>query len=59
MKYEVQESAGEWIVRLHGVEVARHPDQGAALNEVARRFRAADRAAGASFGLRFEARRRA
>jgi hypothetical protein len=58
MKYEVQEDAGEWIVRHRGVEVARHQDQSEALEDVARRLEAAGAPdAPASFGLRFQARR--
>ncbi|RAK58715.1 hypothetical protein DJ021_02310 [Phenylobacterium hankyongense] len=58
MRYEVVESAGEWIVRHRGVEVARFERQGAALEEVARRLRGSPvEDESASLAMRFEPRR--
>jgi len=53
--YEVVETAGEWIVRHAGLEVARYDAQASALQAVAERLRqegARDRPI--SFGMRFE-----
>lgn len=53
--YEVVETAGEWIVRHAGLEVARYDAQATALKAVAERLRqetARDRPI--SFGMRFE-----
>jgi hypothetical protein len=58
MRYEVVESAGEWIVRHRGVEVARFGRQALALEDVARRLRESpveDEAA--SLAMRYESRR--
>lgn len=57
MKFEVVESAGEWIVQHDGVEVARYPQQALALTDVARRLREAEVGeAGASLAMRYQAR---
>jgi hypothetical protein len=57
MKYEVIESAGDWIVQHQGVEIARFPEQGLALNEVARRLGEIEVGdAGASLSVRYQAR---
>jgi len=41
MRYEVVEERDEWIVRREGCELARFRDQEKALNDVAKRLRAA------------------
>jgi hypothetical protein len=53
--YEVVETAGEWIVRHAGLEVARYDAQAPALQAVAERLRKEDpRDRPISFGMRFE-----
>jgi hypothetical protein len=57
MKYEVIESAGDWIVQHRGQEIARFSEQNQALNEVARRLGEGEVGeAGASFSVRYQAR---
>ena len=57
MTYEIIESAGDWIVQIDGVEVARFAEQSAALDEVAARLRAADPGPDAvSLRMRYQAR---
>jgi hypothetical protein len=57
MKYEVIESAGEWIVQHDGVELARFADQHEALDEVAGRLRAVEPGDNAvSLRVRYQAR---
>lgn len=57
MRFEVVESAGEWIVRREGEEVARFAAQDQALSHVADRLRNVDAAGGASLAVRYQARR--
>ena len=57
MKYEVIETAGEWVVQNDGVEVARFAEQADALDHVAGRLQ--DVAAGeqaVSLSVRYRAR---
>lgn len=56
MKYEVIETAGEWVVQNEGVEVARFAEQADALDHVASCLK--DVAAGeqASLSVRYRAR---
>ena len=42
MKYEVIETAGEWVVEHEGVELARFAEQAEALDHVASRLKDAD-----------------
>jgi len=56
MKFEVVESAGEWIVRCEGQEVARFAAQEEALNDVAARLREADASQPASLSMRYQRR---
>lgn len=57
MRYEVVESDGEWVVRRHGVEIARFGEQNPALDDVARRLREMNQPNGtASLSMRFAAR---
>lgn len=56
MKFEVVESAGEWIVRREGQEVARFAAQDEALNDVAARLREADASQPASLSMRYQRR---
>ena len=57
MKYEVQESAGEWVVLREGAEVARFADQDAALLYVADRLRDSEPEPGSySLTMRYQAR---
>jgi hypothetical protein len=56
MKFEVVESAGEWIVRREGQEVARFAAQDEALNDVAARLRDADASQPASLSMRYQRR---
>ncbi|WP_183280986.1 hypothetical protein [Phenylobacterium zucineum] len=56
MKFEVVESAGEWIVRREGEEIARFAGQDEALSHVADRLREADPAEGASLAMRYQRR---
>lgn len=52
--YEVVETAGEWIVRHAGLEVARYDAQATALQAVAERLRQEDtRDRPISFSMRF------
>lgn len=56
--YEVVESAGEWIVRHAGQEVARYDLQSAALQAVAERLRQETAGeAAVAFAMRFQTRR--
>ena len=56
--YEVVETAGEWIVRRAGQEVARYDAQDSALQAVAERLRLEDARDGpVSFAMRFQNRR--
>ena len=55
MRYEVVEDTGEWIVRSDGCELARYPDQDAALHDVADRLRNADSSTPASLSVRYQA----
>jgi hypothetical protein len=53
--YEVVESAGEWIVRQAGREVARFDAQAAALQAVAERMRQESGGdAAVAFAMRFQ-----
>lgn len=54
MRYEVVEETGEWIVRSEGSELARFPDQDAALQDVAARLRGADGSTPASLSVRYQ-----
>jgi hypothetical protein len=55
--YEVVESAGEWIVRQGGREVARFAAQSAALQAVAERLRRESGGdAAVAFAMRFQSR---
>lgn len=54
MRFEVVESAGEWIVRGEDRELGRFADQDAALRDVADRLRAADSSEPASLAMRYE-----
>jgi hypothetical protein len=55
--YEVVESAGEWIVRKGGLEVARYDTQAAALQAVAERMRKETVGdAAVAFAMRFQSR---
>jgi hypothetical protein len=54
MRYEVVEDLGEWVVRREGAELARYPDQDAALHDVADRLRDADSSAPASLSVRYQ-----
>ena len=55
--YEVVETAGEWIVRKAGTEVARYPAQAAALKAVAERMRQESGGdAAVAFAMRFQSR---
>lgn len=55
--YEVVESAGEWIVRHGGQEVARYEAQTAALQAVAERMRRESGGdAAVAFAMRFQSR---
>ncbi|HEY0650560.1 hypothetical protein [Phenylobacterium sp.] len=54
MRYEVVEDTGEWIVRSDGCELARYPDQDAALHDVADRLRDADGSTPASLSVRYQ-----
>jgi hypothetical protein len=57
MKYEVVESAGEWVVCLEGVELGRFHEQLQALHNVGDRLREAEPIDGAvSLAVRYEAR---
>lgn len=56
MKFEVVESAGEWIVRREGQELARFAAQDEALNDVAARLREADASQPASLAMRYQRR---
>lgn len=57
MRYEVVESAEEWVVRRDGVEVARFARQGAAFDEVARHIQGESQYPGrVSLGLHFQRR---
>lgn len=56
MKYEVVETAGEWVVSHNGVELARFGGQDEALNDVALRLRDADATQSASLSMRYEPR---
>ena len=42
MKFEVVESASDWILRRDGIELARFSEQDQALAEVARRLRTSE-----------------
>ena len=53
--YEVVETAGEWIVRHAGLEVARYDAQASALQAVAERLRQeGTRDRPIAFGMQFE-----
>jgi hypothetical protein len=62
MNFEVIESAGGWIVRRDGVEVARHREQLDALIDVGERLRDAEETGGGdqpgsySLAMRYQAR---
>jgi hypothetical protein len=56
MRYEVVESAGEWIVRREGTEVGRFVSQDEALNHVSERMRETACEGSASFAVRYERR---
>jgi hypothetical protein len=57
MKYEVIETGGEWVVEGEGVELARFPDQAAALDHVAECLRGAEPGDGTvSLRVRYQAR---
>ena len=57
MKYEVIQSDEEWVVRSEGVELARFPEQAAALDDVAARLREVDPGDSAvSLRVRYQAR---
>jgi hypothetical protein len=57
MKFEIVESAGEWIVRREGEEVARFEGQDQALTHVAGRLREAETLGSASLSVKYEPRR--
>ena len=53
--YEVVETAGQWIVRRAGLEVARYDAQAAALRAVAERMRQESGGdAAVAFAMRFQ-----
>jgi hypothetical protein len=55
MKFEVLEQRGEWIVRRNGAELARFPQQPAALEDVSARLLALKGLVKrASLGMRYE-----
>lgn len=56
MKYEIVESAGQWIVRREGGEVARFCEQGLALAHVASRLKVEAGDGPASLSMRYERR---
>lgn len=56
MRFEVVESAGEWIVRREGEEVARFARQDEALSHVADSLRNAGEGV-ASLAMRYQAKR--
>lgn len=57
MRFEILEIGDAWIVRHNGVEVARHADERAALNDIGERLRARSQADGlASLALRYRLR---
>lgn len=57
MKFEIRESAGEWIVSRDGVEIARLPGQEAALERVTCEMRSISAAGGAvSLAMQYERR---
>ena len=57
MKYEVIQSDEGWVVRSDGVELARFPEQAAALDDVAVRLRDVDPGESAvSLRVRYQAR---
>ncbi|MDE2488943.1 MAG: hypothetical protein KGO51_16245 [Alphaproteobacteria bacterium] len=57
MKYEVIETAGDWVVQREGVEVARFAEQAEALDHVAARLKEGAAEDGAvSLSVRYRAR---
>ncbi len=56
MKYEVVEQEGEWTVCSEGQELARHPSQDKALEDVAERLKGADKSQPSSLSVRYAAR---
>jgi hypothetical protein len=56
MRFEVVETAGEWVVRRNGEELARFTGQDEALHDVAARLRGCDASQSAALSVRFERR---